>query len=315
MYMGALVQLGVGLLSNIFGGIQQRSAMEQFKTMQAQNSQMMSPQNFNQMAQTYEQPDTMPVLDFQAPSYPQKDVSGLQSMQLNQLAERENFSNSLKSELNEMTSDYFKDNHYETNDGKVVLDSEKKPLVKTGSETASDTTARLKYEQGIKNDLTSQYQDAKDKLLGAERQKILTYLNSNKDALNNPSTQSEIQKMIVDTQKKSIKLARENDKACLLAELPTQKMMDFADEKLNQLYDMQDRHIQEQKDSKEGKAVEKYQDELASAYAKKREEIKEISFEQELLQGRRYDKDIDLAEVLPPQLTQSLAQLDIHTLS
>ena len=54
---------------------------------------------------------------------------------------------------------------------------------------------------------------------------------------------------------------------------------------------------------------------MASAYAKKREEIKEISFEQELLQGRRYDNDIDLAEVLPPQLTQSLAQLDIHTLS
>lgn len=309
--MSLFLQLGIGLLMNVIGGMQRQSQMQKFKDMQQQSMQNM--QNFKfqgqqAMSQIYEQPNALPQLDFETPPFPQKSAQNFQDMQLEQLAQKENYINKFKADLYDMKGNYFKGNHYEFKDGS--------PVIKDSGENSAQKTDRLKYEDTLKQDMTQKHLDSKQKFLTQEKQNMLSYLNSNADKLTSPIIQGEIQQRLLETQKKALKLDRQQDVEISKIGLPTAEMVSFLETNLEKFHQMEDEQLEVQQNSQEGKVLQKYQDDLANALSIKKEEIKDIIAEQDLLQQPAYRTTPDLASALPPHLFNALSSdLEIYDLA
>lgn len=315
--MDFFTQMGLGLLMNIVGSIQQKSQMEKFREMQQQNLQTMQNVKFQQsqaVGQTYEQPNLLPQLDFEVPPFPEKYAKNFQNTQLEQLAMRENFSNKFKADLFETKENYFRQNHYETKDGSVSLRADGKPIVTDSGENSAQRTARLKYEQTLKQDLAQNHIDTKEKFLSQERSSMLAFLNDNVGNLANPIIQGEIQQRLIETQKKALKIAREQDEEIAKVDLPIAEMEGFLETNIRKLHQMEDEHFAMQQNSFEGKILKEYQDSLTNALTIKKEEIKDMIFEQDLLQKPAYYAKPDLAATIPPHLLDALAALEIYNL-
>ncbi|MBI2252192.1 MAG: hypothetical protein HYU63_05575 [Armatimonadetes bacterium] len=314
--MNIWMQAGIGILSNLLGGINQQSHLKLFQEMQQKNLAQLQ-QTFMPSGEELEK-TLYPVLDLEKEfSYPEKETQKFQKMQIADLNLKETLARDLHDNISKMKENFFKENHYEakTNqkgETELALNEKGKPIIKQGGEEIPQKVARLKYEDLLKKDIFQEQQIEKENFLKQERQNIIVFLETNKNNLKDPSIQNELQKMVILTQKKAQKLKRAQETESAGVDLPSEEMKEFLKEKAEDIYKLEDEQILKQVNSKEGQVLKEYQEKLAKALTQRKEKLQVNILEEKLLKKPQFSAKGDLSDLLPPYLSDILAQMEIY---
>lgn len=323
--MNFFAQIGIGLLVNIVTSATAGSQAPQFQAMQMQQTQSLQrmresiQQRSMEMEKLFEEPSQKLKLDADLPKFPQETFDSFQSMQYKNFLERENFVNDMNSKLNSMKEDFFNNNHCETtvdNQGKlkVALDENGKPMVKEGAEDAAGKEARINWENSKRSSLEEMNSQQRVRFQQEERRNLETFLQANKFDLGNPAIQAEIQKMVLLSQKKQLRLQREQDIAQRKVDLPTDQMVSFVDESMEKLGKMEEEHQSVEENSSEAVEIASYRASLEAAFAAQRQKLNETKQEEAFLKKPVFNQTPDLMSQLPPNIGDALVSIGIYSL-
>ena len=316
------LNMGVGLLANMIGQAsaqrQSEAMAKQFRTTMNEEARLARQQLTDPMADPF-------AMDFNPPSAPDKAAERLAQQQQTNTEERQTFLASTRDELREMKDSFFETRHFETEerDGKqqVACNKEGQPQVAKGPENPQQRVARENFEAGRREDLNTRHEDQREAFLKAEKEDVQAFLQENKPNLQNPTVQQELQKMVMQSNKKALDLNRKQLDEHLKLDAYSEEQLAHVDAKMEDLRQMEERHALEEDNSQEAKELLGYQQDLAEMLRQKREEAKEQNMAEQFLKGpprfnqsnQAVDKESDVAEVLPPYLSNALYNMGIYS--
>lgn len=297
----------------------------------------MNPSYFNQMNKTLsntskdmqkmweKQPEPKKLtLDFDVPEPSKDSIAKFEGMQQKHEGEKTNLLNKFTNDLKQTKEDFFSKNHYETKagpDGKELLslDKQGKPVVKEGPETPPQRVARENHEVTQKAEMFTKHAAEKKEFVQEQKAQLTTFLDSNKFQLENPGVQGELQKLILDGQKKAVKLQDRHEAEFFKVDLPeVAEIQEKAESGNKELKDLQAKQMKEQDNSKEAQDLAAYQQDLVALLDAKRAEAREMrKSELFLMDPRKMMKNPprqDISTVLPMNIVASLEQFGITEL-
>lgn len=318
--------MGVGLLINTIQGLTQGNQMRnQIQQMQRQTDAMKG--NLDLLQRDEPELKSPITFDFKVPDYPEKSFNNLQQMQTQHYGERQNLQQNLQNELGQMKQEFFEENHYATkfgNDGKpeVALDQQGRPQVEKGPENPQQRLAREGFETAKRNELATKHADQRESFTKNETTNVKQFLAQNQGALHDPILQGELQRMVVDSKKKALKLQQDQEDERWKIDLPpTGEILAKADSGLSQLRDMEQRHAQAEEGSEDLQALLDYDRDMAQAMAAEREAARSQKQQDNFLMDPRQmmaaanaqPKNENFSEVLPAYLTNALFDMGIYS--
>jgi hypothetical protein len=258
--------------------------------------------------------------------YPEQAYKNLNNLQKNNMKERMGKESQLRKGLNDMKSDFFKNNHYETEfgsqgKGRLLTDQSGKPKVKPGPETPQHKLVRQHHESSQRLSLANKHGQQMDSLTKQEAATTKAFLSDNVALLADAGVQAELQKMIVTSKKKALNLQQDQDEERWKTEMPPTKEIEEAVELgLRDLRQMDEQHVQSEMESPDHQAILDYEKEFAAAVAEEKTRLASQSQDKAFLMDpmqlmsraksgppkKRFD------EVLPGYLTASLFQMGIY---
>jgi hypothetical protein len=257
-----------------------------------------------------------------APSFPGSAMDRLRNIMFSHMASREDATNELANKLLLMKEEFFESHSFETMIGEngkpqVVLDENGKPKILQGKENPLQQAARQEFEAVSKDGMNETHANEKESFLKEEKQQIQTFLQTHRNDLGNPAVQVELQKMILLTQKKALKLQKDHEEESWKVDLPTEDMKAFVDEEGQKM-----RHMEkEQKDiedaSQEARELIMYQEELNTLAREERDKQQTRDKDEVFLKGPsaflKPPPPPSLSEALPPYLTEALYNMGIYS--
>lgn len=322
--------MGIGMLFNAIQGANQRNQMnEMMQAQQMESARMMRSMQSQEAAM--QQTSYTNMLEFQTglPEYPEENFNNLQEMQLGHLDERQAFTDQLGADLQSAKTAFFETNHYETrvaDDGKhqVALNEEGKPNVKQGAENGDQKLARLTFEGEQKTALNDKHQTQKDHFINKERENFKEFLAMNRDQLQNPAVQGELQRLVVNTKKKSLELQQnQEDERWRIDMPPSEEIAARLDTGLKQLREMDQRHLQAEEDSPDAKALLEHDQQVAAILYDHKQRAQQERSENDggfmmdprkmmaAAQARQQPRDV--GEALPSYLTNAMYELGVYS--
>lgn len=325
-----IAQMGLGILANLVtqassGGVNQQNqqAMANFRKTLDETSRAA----LRQTESPFDHQVAFQPLEVEAPPFPDEAAQRLGNMQGEHASERASFMVETEDTLRDMKEGFFAFNHLEVTEEKtpegesrvqVAHDEHGKPLVKAGPETSQQRVAREEHESDTRSKLDEKHETQRESLVKSERENVQTFLANNKLDLGNPAVQGELQKMIMLSHKKAQALGRQQQEETLKFDLYTPEQLEVADARLGQLRDMEERHAELEDNSQEAQELLGHQQDLAELLRQKRDEVQREKLEQAFLNGpprftQPTDKEVDVAEVLPPYLSNALYNMGIYS--
>lgn len=257
--------------------------------------------------------------------YPEKAFSNLHNMQTGNLAEKMGLDSKMSKQFGEMKDNFFKENHYKTEfgsqgKGTVVVDDAGKPQVMKGAENTDQRAIRENFEAQNRLALANKHSSAMDAFTRGEAEKCRNFLQNNQAHLNDPGIQSEMQKMIVDGKKKSLKLQQDHEEERWRAEMPpSEEIQTQVELGMTTKREMEQRHVAMEENSPDHQQILDYNREYAAACAEERNIISAKKSDDNFLLDPRKMMAMTSAppqqrfdEVLPGHLTESLFQLGVY---
>jgi len=257
------------------------------------------------------------------PQFPGSALDRLRGLMFANMQEREGMMNEFQQKLSSMKNEFFESHSYETvmgQDGKphVQLDGQGKPTVVNGKETQLHQEAREEYETNAKETLKEAHTNEKETFLKEEKQQIMNFLQENKHDLGNPAVQNELQKMILLTQKKALKLKQDQEEAVWKVDLPTEDMKLLADDETRKIREQEKKHQDVEDASQDAKELIMYQEEVNRQLKEEKDKLFSKERDEAFLRGpEAYLKPPPpppLSSVLPPYLTEALYNMGIYSL-
>lgn len=259
-------------------------------------------------------------------NFPQSAHDGLHRLQSGNYAERMGLESSMRKDFSQMKDSFFKDNHYETSFGSqgqadVQTDESGRPKVKQGPESPQHKQARQNFEARQRTELGNKHMAQKDSFLKSEASKVKSFLGENAAVLGDPVVAGELQKMVVTGKKKALKLQQDQDDERWKMDMPpTEEIQNFVQLGLNDLRDMERRHVEAEERSPDHAALLAFEQDFAKLAAKEKEELKvEKASENFLMDPRKImamasapPKPKPFDQVLPGYLTEQVLQLGIY---
>lgn len=321
--------MGIGMLFNAIQGAGQRNQMnEMMQAQQAENAKMMKSMQSQQAAMQETSFTNMLQIQTGLPEYPEENFNNLQEMQMGHLDARQAFTDQLSNDLQSAKTAFFETNHYDTKlgaDGRheVAQNEEGKPNVKDGKENGDQKLARMTFEGQKKAELTDKHTAQKETFISKERENFKEFLAMNRDQLQNPAIQGELQRLVVNTKKKSLELQQnQEDERWRVDMPPSEEIAMRLDTGLKQLRQLDQKHLQAEEDSPDAKALAEHDQQVAAIlYDKRRDAQQEKNNDNEFMmdprkmmavaQQRRQPKDV--GEALPSYLTNAMYELGVYT--
>ncbi len=258
--------------------------------------------------------------------YPQKAHDGLQQMQRGNYAERMGLESQMRKDFGQMKDNFFKENHYETNfgsqgKGEVVKDQQGRPKVAKGPETPQHRAARQSFESQQRTQLGAKHSQQTEQFMKSESSKVRSFLGEHAAMLGDPVVQGELQKMVVSGKKRALKIQQDQDDERWKVDMPpTDEVQGAVQLGLNDLRQMEQRHMEAEENSPDHQALLDYQHEFAQVAAREKGKIQtEKQSENFLMDPRKMmamasapPKPPRFDEVLPGYLTEQVFQLGIY---
>jgi hypothetical protein len=257
-----------------------------------------------------------------APPFPGSAMDRLRNLMFSHMAAREDGANELANKLLLMKEQFFESHSLETMIGEngkpqVVLDEHGKPRIMEGRENPPQQVARQEYEAAAKDNLNEKHASEKESFLKDEKQQIQTFLQTHRSDLGNPAVQAELQKMILLTQKKALKLQKDHDEESWKVDLPTEEMKAFVDEEGQKLRHMEDEQKNIEDASQDARELIMYQEEVNTLAKEERENQHTKERDEVFLKGPsaflKPPPPPSLSEALPPYLTEALYNMGIYS--
>lgn len=319
--------MGIGMLFNaIQGAGQRREANEMMSAQNAENAKIMKSMQSQQTAMQDTSFTNMLQIQTGLPEYPEENFNNLQDMQMGHLDARNAFTDQLSNDLQSAKTAFFEGNHYDTKlgaDGKhEVAHEEGKPNVKEGKENGDQKLARLTFEGQKKTELTEKHTAQKEQFINKERENFKEFLAMNRDQLQNPNVQGELQRLVVNTKKKSLELQQNHEDERWRVDMPpSEEIAARLDGGLKQLREMDQKHIQAEEDSPDARALAEHDQQVAAILYDKKRDAQQDKHSDEFMmdprkmmavaQQRREPKDV--GEALPSYLTNAMYELGVYT--
>lgn len=260
--------------------------------------------------------------------YPEQSYKNLNKLQSQNFKERTNVESKLRQEFGKLKENFFKENHYETEFGKqgkgrVVTTKDGKPRVKPGPETPPQQMVRQHHESATRLKLADLHGKQMDSMTQDEATKTKQFLADNLGLLSDAGVQQELQKMIVSSKKRSLKLQQDQDEERWKADMPpTKEIQEAVEIGLKDLRQLEQRHVESEIESPDHQAILDYEQEFAAAIAEEKTKIAATKPDESFLmdprkmmqqaqsgqsrQPERFD------EVLPGYLTANLFAMGIY---
>ncbi|MDQ7821898.1 MAG: hypothetical protein RDV48_03790 [Candidatus Eremiobacteraeota bacterium] len=263
------------------------------------------------------------VLMGKAPPFPSSSMDRLRSLMFAHMQARENATNEFAQKLNDMKEKFFESHSYQTapneeGQAKVLLNEQGQPTLMEGGEDAMQRASRQEFEASTRQALSDLHTNEKETFLQDEKQQIMNFLQNNRNELGNPSVQSELQKMILLTQKKALNLQRTQEEEIWKVDLPTDEMRAQADDEMQKLRKMDDEHQNVEDASREAQELIMYQEEVNAFLRDEKEKLQFQEKDEVFLKGPdaflKPPPAPPLSSVLPPYLTEALYNMGIYSI-
>lgn len=320
--------MGVGMLFNAIQGNSQAAQMREMQaSQQAEMQKMMKSMQQQQQAMNETSFSNMLQIQTGLPEYPEENFTNLQNMQLGHADARQAFTEQLESDLQSAKTAFFQDHHYETKLGaegrqEVAQNEQGQPNVKQGAENQDQKVARLTFEGEKKTELNDKHTTQKEQFLNKERENFKEFLAQNRERLENPYVQGELQKMVVASKKKSLDLQqRHEDERWRVDMPPDEKIAAKLDAGLKRLHDMDREHLQAEEDSPDAKELMEHDQKVASilydhkknAQAERAEENFTMDPRKMMAAAQQRRQPKDVGESLPSYLTNAMYELGVYS--
>jgi len=281
--------------------------------------------NSASMQKMWEKPPTPKkvTFDFDVPKFPEEAGTKFEQIQQQHEGERMTFLNKMQENKAKMKEEFFAKNHFEAKegqDGKLrVVTRQGKPVVRPGKETPPQKTARLNYEVTQKAEMFAKHAGEKQEFVQHQKAQITQFLDGNKFQLHHPTIQGELQKLIADGQKKSIKIQEKHEEEFYKGDIPPIKEMEAKiDQDLEKYRELQAKQMEEQENSPYARELADYQQDLVALLDAKRAEAREKRKSEMFLKDPRKmlanPPRQDIATVLPMNMVVALEQFGITDL-
>lgn len=325
--------MGIGMLINTIQGAQAKSQMnKQGAALQQQFQQLQK--EMNRTSESLKggldnfKSDRIgkgPDLSIHV-EYPEQAYKNLNQLQNKNLKERMGKESQLRQDFGKMKDEFFKKNHYETEfgsqgKGRLLTDQSGKPKVRSGAETPQHTQVRQHHESSERLRLADKHGRQMDSLTKQEASKTQQFLGDNAHLLADAGVQAELQKMIVTSKKKALKLQQDQDDERWKSDMPpTKEIQEAVEMGLQDLRKMEQQHVDSELQSPDHQAILDYEQEFAAAVAEEKTRLAgERSDDNFLMDPRemmarakagppkqRFD------QILPGYMTASLFQMGIY---
>lgn len=320
--------MGVGMLFNAIKGNSQAAQMREMQqAQQAQNQQMMKSMQAQQRSMTESPFANMLQIQTGLPDYPEQNFANLQDMQTQHMDARQSFAQSLDQDLQQAKTAFFEEKHYDTKlgaDGRrqVATTEDGKPVVKQGPETQETKLPRLAFEGQKKAELQDQHGAQKEQFLNKEKENFKEFLAMNRDQLGNPYIHGELQKMVVNTRKKSLDLQQnQEDERWRVDMPPSEEIAAKLDSGLKTLHEMDAKHIEAEENSEDAKALMEHDQQVAAVLYEHKQKAQQEKNDGDFMMDPRKmmavaqqrNQPRDLGQVLPSYLTNSMYELGIYS--
>lgn len=259
--------------------------------------------------------------------YPEEAYKNLNDLQNKNLSERIGLEKNLRSDFNKVKDEFFKQNHYDTEfgakgKGRVLTGKDGKPLVKSGAESPQQKMIRQHFESAQRLSLTDRHGAQLESLAKQEAGKVKGYLSENAALLGDAGVQQELQKMIVDGKKKTLKLQQDQDEERWRTDMPpTKEIQEAVGVGLQEVRQMEARHVESEETSPDQQIILDFEKDFAAQMADeraraaaRRDEDKFLMDPRKIMQRskkgpptKRFD------EVLPGYLTTNLFEMGIYS--
>ena len=312
-------QVGLGLLANLVGQVGSKASSAHPQLL-ARGPQLHTPVRPN----LHHVEEPVHHAHLALPHPPEGAAAALKQLQQENASERQALLEDTKQQILTKKADLFAEKHLETEttpEGKqkVVVDDEGRPVVKEGPETPPQREARETFEGEKRQEIEEKHVAQREDLVQTEKQDISAFLQENKPDLSNPAVQGELQKMILQSHKKALQLNRDQDAETLRADLYDDEQKAVADSGLKALHQLEDKHAREEDESPHAQQLLSHHEDIAEVLRQRREEVREQQQSELFLKGRpNFNRapaqaETDVAQVLPPHLSNALYQLGIYT--
>lgn len=258
--------------------------------------------------------------------YPEQAYKNLNQLQNQNLKERTGLESQVRKDFGKMKDDFFKQNHYQTEfgahgKGKLLKDASGRPKVQPGPETDLHKMVRHHHESSERLKLANKHGAQMDHLTKDEASKAKEFLTDNARLLADAGVQQELQKLIVNGKKKTLKLQQDQDDERWRSDMPpTEEIQTAVEMGLQELRQMEQRHVESELKSPDHQAILDYEQEFAAAMAEEKTRLAAQKTEEQFLMDPRDLMKMAKAgppkqrfdEVLPGYLTANLFQLGIY---
>lgn len=317
--------MALPMTMNLLGGLFKPKPPTFNPTYFSSMSQTMSKHSADMQKMWEKPPETKKfTFDFKVPDMPEQTAVKFEQIQQKHEGERMTFLNKMQNERAEMKEQFFAKNHYETKPGpdgkpRVVCDAQGKPIIKPGPEDSSQKMARQTFEVTQKAEMFAKHASEKQEFIQTQKTEMVTFLDANKFQLHNPGIQGELQRVVMDSQKKGLKLQEKHEEEFYKIDIPpVDEMYAKVEQDLAQYREMQTAQMEIEENSPEARELAAYQQDLVALLDAKREEAREQKKAELFLQDpRKFIKNPsreDLATVLPMNLVAALEQFGITEL-
>ncbi|MEW6279726.1 MAG: hypothetical protein AB1758_13950 [Candidatus Eremiobacterota bacterium] len=264
--------------------------------------------------------------NFEPPPFPEQSHKNLQKMQENHQSQRQNFQANLKQKVDDLKQDFFAKQHYQTVPGpdgrpQLAMGENGQPLLEMGPENAEQKEARETWEGQKKSDLNEKQTAQKDNFLKSERQDVQKFLMANATDLGNPAVQAELQRMIVNTQKKAFQLQQNHEDERWKCDLPPDaEIAATVEGGLAQMRTMEQQQQQLEENSPEMKDLMDHEQSVAALLGEQKELARTQKEDDSFLvdprkaMAARSQPVTDFAQVLPGYLTNALYNMEIYSI-
>ena len=258
--------------------------------------------------------------------YPEQAYNNLNELQNKNLSERMGLEKNLRKDFGQLKDQFFKDNHYDTEfgaqgKGRVLTDAKGKPQVRGGAESPQHKMVRQHFESSQRLALANKHGAEMDSLTRQEASKVRGFLSEKAALLGDAGVQQELQKMIVTSKKKALKLQQNQDEERWRADMPpTKEIQEAVGVGLQNLRQMEARHVEAEEVSPDQQIILDFEKEFAANMADERARAAVRRDQDKFLMDpmkmmarakagpptRRFD------EVLPGYLTANLFEMGIY---
>lgn len=321
--------IGVGMLINTVGGMvgggPSRASMQRTHE-QSMRSLRETLNDTSKLVTSRQQPQVQSrfSFDFEPPPFPQKNFENLQQMQQGHAAQRQAQTDAMKHQLAQMKDKFFAENHYETAEGpdgkpQVLTGQDGRPQVAKGPETPQQKLVREEFEGGKRQQLAETQDLQKDAFLGKEKQDVQKFLAQHQDNLTSPQVQAELTRMMLDTQKRAFGLQQQHEDERWKVDLPPSEEIAAAVEAdLADLRQMEREQAAKEEQSPDMLALMQHEQDVAVLLGEQKQVAQLQKQEENFLMDPRKamasaSPPVDLGEVLPSYLSNSLYNMGIYT--